>query len=134
MAYFCPECGAPVMSTDRICPKCGYHLDTHWKDFENIDVNPDSRNHCRPPHTPLAGDWFNQSHYLVRSRKTMAILAILFGTFGVQFFYIKWIKQGIICILFCWTLIPTIIGIIMGIRLLLSSDATFEQKYYVIEK
>lgn len=40
-----------------------------------------------------------------------AILTILLGTFGVNKFYARKFKAGIISLLFCWTLVPTILSI-----------------------
>lgn len=40
-----------------------------------------------------------------------AILTILLGTIGINKFYAGKIKSGILCILFCWTLVPTILSI-----------------------
>ena len=44
------------------------------------------------------------------------LLAFLLGTFGGQEFYVGSIGWGIVCILFCWTGIPSIVGFIKGIR------------------
>ena len=43
------------------------------------------------------------------------ILAIILGDIGVHHFYTGQILRGIIDILFCWTAIPGIIGIVEGI-------------------
>ena len=40
-----------------------------------------------------------------------AILTILFGSFGINKFYAKKFKKGIACLLFCWTLVPTVLSI-----------------------
>ncbi len=40
-----------------------------------------------------------------------AILTLLLGTFGINKFYAGKIKAGILSILFCWTLIPTILSV-----------------------
>ena len=40
-----------------------------------------------------------------------AILTILLGTFGINKFYAGKIKAGILSIVFCWTLVPTILSI-----------------------
>ena len=40
-----------------------------------------------------------------------AVLTILLGTFGINKFYARKYKSGIISLLFCWTLIPTILSI-----------------------
>lgn len=38
------------------------------------------------------------------------LLAIFLGDFGIHKFYAGRIGSGVVCILFCWTLIPGIIG------------------------
>lgn len=58
-------------------------------------------------------------------RITAAVLAILLGAFGVQHFYLGQTVRGILDILFCWTGIPELIGLIEGIIWLLQDDATF---------
>lgn len=40
-----------------------------------------------------------------------AILTILLGTFGINKFYAGKIKAGILSIVFCWTLVPTVLSI-----------------------
>lgn len=47
-----------------------------------------------------------------------AILTILLGTFGVNKFYARNFKAGIIRLLFCWTLVPTILSIAEFITIL----------------
>lgn len=43
------------------------------------------------------------------------LFAALLGTFGAQFFYTGKIGAGVACVIFCWTAIPAIVGIIMAI-------------------
>lgn len=69
----------------------------------------------------------------LKSKKDTMFLALFLGFFGMQYFYLggnvlNYIK-GIICILFCWTYIPLIWGIIMFIKLLLMKDSEFDLKY-----
>lgn len=40
-----------------------------------------------------------------------AVLTLLFGTIGINKFYVGKVKAGILNIIFCWTLIPTILAI-----------------------
>ena len=40
-----------------------------------------------------------------------AVLTILFGSIGINKFYVGQIKKGILSILFCWTLIPAILSV-----------------------
>ncbi|MBP1732610.1 MAG: hypothetical protein H6Q55_3039, partial [Deltaproteobacteria bacterium] len=49
--------------------------------------------------------------------------------FGIHKFYLGKVGLGIIYILFCWTGIPFIVGIIEGIIYLTKSDDAFEIDY-----
>jgi TM2 domain-containing membrane protein YozV len=64
-----------------------------------------------------------------KSRVTAGILAILLGDFGIHKFYLGKIGQGIVYLIFCWTGIPAIIGLVEGILYLLMKDEEFAQKY-----
>lgn len=67
--------------------------------------------------------------YYSKSKVTAGLLAILLGAFGIHKFYLgKWI-QGIIYIIFFWTYIPAILGIIEGIRYLILNDQDFARKF-----
>lgn len=63
------------------------------------------------------------------SRTTAGILAILLGDFGVHKFYLGNTGLGVLYLLFCWTLIPGIIGILEGIQYLTMSDEQFTWKF-----
>lgn len=67
-----------------------------------------------------------------------AILTILFGTLGVQKFYAGKVKAGVLSILFCWTLVPTILSIAEFITVLTEKadkdgkiNATSERRSHV---
>jgi TM2 domain-containing membrane protein YozV len=64
-----------------------------------------------------------------KSRVTAGILAILLGDFGIHKFYLGKVGQGILYLIFCWTGIPAIIGLVEGILYLLMKDEEFAQKY-----
>ncbi len=67
----------------------------------------------------------------VKSKIAAGILAILLGDIGIHKFYLGKIGQGILCILFCWTGIPALIGLIQGIIYLCTDDYTFQLKHHV---
>lgn len=63
-----------------------------------------------------------------KSRVTTSLLAILLGGLGIHFFYLEAWGWGLVSILLCWTYLPTIAGLILGIRYLTMSDKEFERK------
>ena len=64
-----------------------------------------------------------------KSKIAAGILGILLGAFGVHKFYLGKIGLGILYLLFFWTGIPGIIGLIEGIIYLTMSDEDFRAKY-----
>ncbi|MCU6797344.1 MULTISPECIES: TM2 domain-containing protein [Paenibacillus] len=65
----------------------------------------------------------------MKSKTTAGILAILLGSLGVHKFYLGKIGLGVVYILFCWTGIPGIIGLIEGILYLTKTEEEFQSKY-----
>lgn len=62
-----------------------------------------------------------------RNNKVEAgILAILFGGLGIHKFYVGKYGQGIVYAIFCWTLIPSVLGIVEGIHFICGTDEEFE--------
>lgn len=65
----------------------------------------------------------------LKSKIAAGILALLLGPLGVHKFYLGKIIQGILYILFIWTMIPSIIAIIEGVILLTMDQREFDIKY-----
>ena len=67
----------------------------------------------------------------VHSSKKVAagVLAILLGGIGAHKFYLGRPGMGVLYLVFCWTLIPAVIGLIEGIIYLTTSDEEFIQEY-----
>ena len=59
------------------------------------------------------------------NRKEAGILALIFGGLGIHKFYIGKYGQGILHVIFCWSLIPLFIGIADGVHYLTESDEQF---------
>jgi TM2 domain-containing membrane protein YozV len=75
------------------------------------------------PYAPL-------TPYRPRKDKTAAgLLAILLGGFGAQRFYLGQTGLGILSILFCWTYIPSLIGLIEGIVILCMDEQEFHRRH-----
>lgn len=54
---------------------------------------------------------------LKKNKNIAGVLAMLAGTVGLHKFYMGEWKKGLLYLLFFWTAIPTIMGIIDGARL-----------------
>lgn len=65
----------------------------------------------------------------MKNKVVAGILAILLGDLGIHKFYLGKIGWGLIYLLFCWTGIPAIVGLIEGIIYLCTDDETFQVKY-----
>lgn len=64
----------------------------------------------------------------MKNRITAALLAILLGGLGIHKFYLGKSGQGVLYLLFCWTGIPAVVGLVEGILYLTQSDEEFRQK------
>lgn len=62
-------------------------------------------------------------------RVTAGLLAIFFGSFGIHKFYIGKVFQGLLHLIFSFTLIPFIIGILEGLKYLKATDHEFNTQY-----
>ena len=67
----------------------------------------------------------------VRSKIAAGLFGILLGDLGIHKFYLGKIGLGVVYLLFCWTAIPGVIGLIEGILYLCSSDLEFQIKNQV---
>lgn len=101
---FCSECGSIINIKAEICPHCGV------RQLSAPSV-----------HNAVAQNGSN--------KLTAGLLGILLGGFGAHKFYLGQTGKGILYLLFCWTFIPSIIGLIEGIQYLSMSDSSFNVKY-----
>ncbi len=74
-----------------------------------------------------AQDIYNQP----KNRVTAGVLGILLGSLGAHKFYLGSWGWGIVYLIFFWTYIPGIVGVIEGILMLASSEEQFQSKYPV---
>ena len=70
-----------------------------------------------------------QSRTPSKDKTVAGLLAILLGGLGAHHFYLGHIGMGLLYLLFSWTFIPLIAGIIEGITYLSSNDDKWLQKY-----
>lgn len=63
-----------------------------------------------------------------KSKTISSLLAFFLGIVGIQFFYLNLWGWGILSILFCWTYVPFLAGIVLGIQWHLMSEREFQHK------
>ena len=100
---YCYVCGATIDARAEICPRCGVRQ--------------------QPPPAP------SLDAQLGHSRILAALLGIFLGSFGIHKFYLGKTGQGILYLIFFWTLIPGIVGFIEGIWYLTMTDAEFQLRF-----
>lgn len=96
---YCSACGTVLDARAEICPRCGVRQ--------------------LGPYTTPSG----------RSKIIAGILALFVGGFGVHKFYLGKPGQGIVYLLFFWTVIPAIIAFFEALYYFFMSDAEFAARY-----
>jgi TM2 domain-containing membrane protein YozV len=101
---FCSECGAIIKAKAEICPKCGVRQGITISSLGAVAPNG-------------------------KNKLAAILLAVFLGSFGLHKFYLKKYVLGVAYLLFCWTFIPSVLGVIDAIMLLLMSEEDFVLKY-----
>lgn len=122
-ARVCSQCGAALEGDSKFCKYCG----------TNNGINEETNNQVQYQEPVYSRPTMQSAETVgtkvpVKSKVTAGILAILLGGLGIHKFYLGKIFQGILYILFCWTYIPAIIGVIEGIIYLTKSDEAWAEK------
>lgn len=104
---YCKYCGEQIDDDCIICPKCGKQVG---------ELKPASGSNAFA--VGPSG----------KSRMAAGLFAILLGGIGVHNFYMGKVGRGIVDILFCWTCIPSIVALVVGIMILCESDEDFEKR------
>ena len=109
----------------QYCAKCGKRNATLATEAQAAQSAPAADPQVIP--APQPGDYVPGA----KSRITAGILAILLGGIGVHKFYLNKVGLGILYLVFCWTAIPAIIGLVEGIIYLTQDDVTFGRQQMV---
>ena len=131
----CPLCESDVSASAKKCRHCGEWI---------------SRS-CEDCGTPLRGEWAargrcsecvgregqvrsgsaNAAPVAIRhkSRGTAVFLALVLGGIGAHKFYVDKPGMGFLYLIFAWTFIPALVGLLEAIQYLVLSDAAFQRKY-----
>ncbi len=138
----CPQCGAPADAQANNCKFCGAAL-------AQAPQQPQAPQYAQPQYAQpqyaqpqyaqpqYAQPQYAQPQYAQpqpvyttdKSKVAAGVLGILLGGIGAHKFYLGHVGKGIAYLLFCWTGIPGIIGLVEGIIYLTSSDEKFARQY-----
>ena len=142
----CPECGGTkctaLNNETYRCLYCGATIkvksekevqQTVQQATQSVAQQPQVVVQVQVPQQPVQPQYTQQPVQTQkvhnRSKGVAAILALLFGGVGGQFFYLGDIPVGVACILSCFTGIPALIGVICAIYYICMSNEEFDQKY-----
>ena len=76
-----------------------------------------------------SGKFTERRRGFVKNKVTAGILGIFLGSFGVHKFYLGKTGMGVLYLVFCWTGIPGIVGLIEGILYLTKSQEAFDAEF-----
>lgn len=129
----------------------GYHIEQDMPDFEDTTNNgPTTRSNTATDIPDFSSSWdtpqprrrrtsflakitqslFHIDPPVLKQKLIISALAIFFGGFGAHKFYMGKTGWGILYLLFCWTAIPSLVGLIEGVRYFFMSGPDFERQYY----
>ena len=118
----CPNCGTNLEEGAKFCASCGYEISPRSINQERDQEYYTNNNAIEPE---IVGSPAN----LVKDRMVAGIFAILLGTFGIHKFYLNDMGMGVLYLLFFWSGIPSLVGLIEGILYLTATDEEFQEKY-----
>lgn len=141
----CPSCGAPIAADATECKYCGEKIAIEPPQY----APPQQPQYAPPQYAPPQQPQYAPPQYAApvyappqvqpqaqpatftspKSKTAAGLLAIFLGGLGIHKFYLGKPGLGILYLIFCWTWIPEIVGIIEGIIYLTMSDENFYYKY-----
>ena len=124
----CPQCGAPITVGAASCKYCGEQFATQMAQQQIQQPAYQQPGFQQPVYQQNVYVQQMNPNLPLKSKTAAGLLAIFLGGLGIHKFYLGKAGQGILYILFCWTYIPEILGLVEGIIYLTQSDEAFCQK------
>lgn len=120
----CPMCDEDISAKARKCRHCGETLDVSLRIAEEARRAADWQGGQF-----LVGPGSTVPYTRTKSKLAAFLLAWLLGGIGGHKFYLNRVGQGLLYLVFCWTLIPALVAFIEGIVYITMDDERFWQKY-----
>lgn len=149
MSFQCSNCGSTNADDATFCTNCGNPFSTEQTLMGNLSGMQVQQKKCVNCHKSINVTFTTCPFCGVvqptggastipgapvqsgtKNKTTAGLLGIFLGSFGVHKFYLGQTGLGILYLVFCWTGISGVVGIIDGIVFLNMSDQEFLQKYH----
>lgn len=135
----CPRCGAPLYPSQTQCQRCGTYVNNAYGSNNTYNPHNPNGNYRQYGNGHPSQQWLNDDAFAAgpegKSRGVTALLAILVGTLGVQYFYLGKVGAGLLTILLCAVTcgIWSILVLIQGILMFCMDNNTFRNKYVITQ-
>ncbi len=130
-AMACPSCGFPMKAPAPAgplaqCDYCKAMIDAELSECPQCHVQV-FKSHRSGYRAPDAQQSYHPKRY--KSRGTAAALALFLGGLGIHYFYLEQPGKGVMCLLFCWTFIPAVLGLLTAISIMSMDEDKFYRAY-----
>ena len=137
----CPFCESEITPTAKKCRHCG-----EWVSRDCLTCGTPIRNqwaargYCADCGSMEATGFSVQSapgiphvllpHGLKKNRSVSVGLALVLGGIGAHKFYLDKPGMGVLYMLFCWTGIPSIVGLFEAVRYIRMDEEEFHRRFF----
>ncbi len=111
---YCHSCGATIDARTDVCPDCGVRQPGIGSSGGGLAARLAARDA-----TTRTG----------KSKLTASFLALFLGILGIHKFYLGDTLLGVVYLIFFWTMVPAVLGLIEGIVWLRQSNEIWLAKY-----
>ena len=115
----CPRCGRQADDSAQVCSGCGYGYASSYQQAN------------QQPYQQMSDNAFDPCGPEGKSRGVAALLAILLGGLGIQYFYMGKTTAGIISIVLSIVTcgLRNVVMLVQGILMFCMTNQQFRQKY-----
>lgn len=125
-AQKCRHCGEWV---SRDCLKCGTPIKAQWA-ARGLCADCEARERPGPFPQPYAGPPTAPTYYAPRKNRSLSVgLALVLGGIGAHKFYLDKPGKGLLYLMFCWTGIPTLVGLYEAVKYIWLDEEEFQRRF-----